>query len=198
MAEIKKGSIRRDRQGTSFFISDTFFNKDITVEESVFFRGLSELQTTNALYIDSSSGQLYYGPISGAAATTFMTASSDTGSFTFNISTTPLSIKGGINIQTSASSNTILINLKNKINVDQLVLTPEATGFSPLLIYTSSDGLALRVDEDGILAFAPKSTLPTEITTGIIYVSGSGVQEAYYLGFDIPTSIGEQGESLPS
>ena len=198
MAEIKKGSIRRDRQGTSFFISDTFFNKDITVEESVFFRGLSELQTTNALYIDSSSGQLYYGPISGAAATTFMTASSDTGSFTFNISTTPLSIKGGINIQTSASSNTILINLKNKINVDQLVLTPEATGFSPLLIYTSSDGLAIRVDEDGILAFAPKSTLPTEITTGIIYVSGSGVQEAYYLGFDIPTSIGEQGESLPS
>ena len=197
MAEIKKGSIRRDRQGTSFFISDTFFNKDITVEENVFFRGLSELQTTNALYIDSSSGQLYYGPISGAAATTFMTASSDTGSFTFNISTTPLSIKGGINIQTSASSNTILINLKNKINVDQLVLTPEATGFSPLLIYTSSDGLALRVDEDGILAFAPKSTLPTEITTGIIYVSGSGVQEAYYLGFDIPTSIGEQGESLP-
>ena len=198
MAEIKRGSIRRDRQGTSFFISDTFFNKDITVEENVFFRGLSELQTTNALYIDSSSGQLYYGPISGAAATTFMTASSDTGSFTFNISTTPLSIKGGINIQTSASSNTILINLKNKINVDQLVLTPEATGFSPLLIYTSSDGLALRVDEDGILAFAPKSTLPTEITTGIIYVSGSGVQEAYYLGFDIPTSIGEQGESLPS
>ena len=198
MAEIKKGSIRRDRQGTSFFISDTFFNKDITVEENVFFKGLSELQTTNALYIDSSSGQLYYGPISGAAATTFMTASSDTGSFTFNISTTPLSIKGGINIQTSASSNTILINLKNKINVDQLVLTPEATGFSPLLIYTSSDGLALRVDEDGILAFAPKSTLPTEITTGIIYVSGSGVQEAYYLGFDIPTSIGEQGESLPS
>ena len=198
MAEIKKGSIRRDRQGTSFFISDTFFNKDITVEENVFFRGLSELQTTNALYIDSSSGQLYYGPISGAAATTFMTASSDTGSFTFNISTTPLSIKGGINIQTSASSNTILINLKNKINVDQLVLTPEINGFSPLLIYTSSDGLALRVDEDGILAFAPKSTLPTEITTGIIYVSGSGVQEAYYLGFDIPTSIGEQGESLPS
>ena len=198
MAEIKRGSIRRDRQGTSFFISDTFFNKDITVEESVFFKGLSELQTTNALYIDSSSGQLYYGPISGAAATTFMTASSDTGSFTFNISTTPLSIKGGINIQTSASSNTILINLKNKINVDQLVLTPEATGFSPLLIYTSSDGLAIRVDEDGILAFAPKSTLPTEITTGIIYVSGSGVQEAYYLGFDIPTSIGEQGESLPS
>ena len=198
MAEIKRGSIRRDRQGTSFFISDTFFNKDITVEENVFFRGLSELQTTNALYIDSSSGQLYYGPISGAAATTFMTASSDTGSFTFNISTTPLSIKGGINIQTSASSNTILINLKNKINVDQLVLTPEINGFSPLLIYTSSDGLALRVDEDGILAFAPKSTLPTEITTGIIYVSGSGVQEAYYLGFDIPTSIGEQGESLPS
>ena len=198
MAEIKRGSIRRDRQGTSFFISDTFFNKDITVEENVFFRGLSELQTTNALYIDSSSGQLYYGPISGAAATTFMTASSDTGSFTFNISTTPLSIKGGINIQTSASSNTILINLKNKINVDQLVLTPEATGFSPLLIYTSSDGLAIRVDEDGILAFAPKSTLPTEITTGIIYVSGSGVQEAYYLGFDIPTSIEQDGESLPS
>ena len=197
MAEIKKGSIRRDRQGTSFFISDTFFNKDITVEESVFFRGLSELQTTNALYIDSSSGQLYYGPISGAAATTFMTASSDTGSFTFNISTTPLSIKGGINIQTSASSNTILINLKNKINVDQLVLTPEASGFSPLLIYTASDGLAIRVDEDGILAFAPKSTLPTEITTGIIYVSGSGVQEAYYLGFDIPTSIDLQNESLP-
>ena len=197
MAEIKKGSIRRDRQGTSFFISDTFFNKDITVEETVFFKGLSELQTANALYIDSSSGQLYYGPISGAAATTFMTASSDTGSFTFNISTTPLSIKGGINIQTSASSNTILINLKNKINVDQLALTPEASGFSPLLIYTASDGLAIRVDEDGILAFAPKFSLPTEITTGIIYVSGSGVQEAYYLGFDIPTSIEQDGETLP-
>jgi hypothetical protein len=198
MAEIKKGSIRRDQSGTSFFISDVFFNKDITVEEDVFFKGLTELQTANALYIDSSSGQLYYGPISGGAATTFMTASTDTGSFTFNIATTPLQIKGGINVQTSASSNTILINLKDRINVDQVVLTPETTGFSPLLVYTASDGLAIRVDEDGILAFGPKNSLPTEVTTGIIYVSGSGVTEAYYLGFDLPTSIDEQGESSPS
>lgn len=129
---------------------------------------------------------------SGSITSTNVSASADTGTLLINLATQALGIKGGSNIATATSgSASILISLDSEIFISRVVATaPNASTF-PLLIKDYQGNNAIGVSGDGILTFSTKDALPSSVTAGIIYISGSSdLDEGFYMADGINTNTG--------
>lgn len=76
----------------------------------------------------------------------------------------------------------LLVSDTAGLSSNQLTLTADNTD-SPLLIQDSSNNIVLEVNTDGVLLFGSHETLPSDVYSGIVYISGSNsLEEGFYLG----------------
>lgn len=129
---------------------------------------------------------------SGSITSTNVSASADTGTLLINLATQALGIKGGSNIATATSgSASILISLDSEIFISRVVATAPNVSTFPLLIKDYQGNNAIGVSGDGILTFSTKDALPSSVTAGIIYISGSSdLDEGFYMADGINTNTG--------
>jgi len=135
-----------------------------------------------------TNGGSMTGTTSGVVSSN-LTLKGDSGTVTFNIAQTNLSVIGGTNISTRVQNGALIISLDSQVNLAQVNVV--ATGSN--LTFTARDTnnkIQFGITSTGVPFMEPKSTLPPLIS-GLVYISGSAVlPEGYYVGF-----TGDPGEA---
>jgi hypothetical protein len=119
------------------------------------------------------------GSFSGSVDITVVT---DGGSFVRTLPDESLSLLGGNNITTNVSSETSVIILDDNISLTSIQLQQDVSTTEALVIKNTSGQTQLKINQEGILELAAKVVAPTAVEGGIYYQSGSGVEEAFFIG----------------
>ena len=125
------------------------------------------------------SGSTGGGNYSGSLDLTVVT---DGGNLVRTIPDESLSLLGGSNITTGVSGNNSVIILDNNISLTTIQLQQSIGTDEALVIKNTSGQTQLKINQEGVLELAAKAAAPTAVEGGIYYQSGSGVEEAFFIG----------------
>jgi hypothetical protein len=144
--------------------------------------------TAQVLVMDSS-GRVGTAPRSdfsgGGASETGsvdLTLITDGGNLVRTLPDETLAILGGSNITTGTSGTNSLIILDDNISLTTIQLQQSVATDEALVIKNTSGETQLKINQNGVLQLSPKSTAPTAVNGGLYYQSGSGVEEAFFIG----------------
>lgn len=121
------------------------------------------------------SGSTYSGSIELSVVT-------DSGTLTRDIPEESLSLLGGSNINTGVSGNASVIILDNNISLATVQLQQSVATDEALVIRNTSGETQLKINQQGVLQLASKDVAPTAVEGGLYYQSGSGIEEAFFIG----------------
>ena len=111
-----------------------------------------------------------------------LTLVTDGGNLVRNLPDESLSLLGGNNITTGVSGTSSLIILDDNISLTTIQLQQDLSTDEALVIKNTSGETQLKINQEGVLQLSAKATAPTAVEGGIYYQSGSGVEEAFYIG----------------
>jgi len=126
-------------------------------------------------FTGSGSGGDYSGSLD-------LTVVTDGGNVVRTIPEDSLALLGGSNISTSISGTNSVIILDDNISLTSIQLQQDVSTTEALVIKNTSGETQLKINQDGVLQLAAKATAPTAVEGGIYYQSGSGVEEAFFVG----------------
>lgn len=125
--------------------------------------------------ISGSGGGAYSGSLDLSVVT-------DSGTLVRSIPEESLSLLGGSNISTGVVGNASVIILDDHISLSSVQLQQDVSTTEALVIKNTSGQTQLKINQDGVLQLAAKATAPTAVEGGIYYQSGSGIEEAFFIG----------------
>ena len=144
--------------------------------------------TAQVLVMDSS-GRVGTAPRSdcsgGGASETGsvdLTLITDGGNLVRTLPDETLAILGGSNITTGTSGTNSLIILDDNISLTTIQLQQSVATDEALVIKNTSGETQLKINQEGVLALSGRATPPTAVEGGLFYQSGSGVEEAFFIG----------------
>ena len=111
-----------------------------------------------------------------------LTVVTDGGNLVRTIPEESLSLLGGNNITTGVSGTNSVIILDDNISLTTIQLQQDLSTDEALVIKNTSGETQLKINQDGIIQLSAKATAPTAVEGGIYYQSGSGVEEAFFIG----------------
>lgn len=111
-----------------------------------------------------------------------LTLITDGGNLVRTLPDDALALLGGSNITTGTSGTNSLIILDNNISLTTIQLQQNVSTDEALVIKNTSGETQLKINQHGVLQLSPKSTAPTAVNGGLYYQSGSGVEEAFFIG----------------
>ncbi len=143
--------------------------------------------TAQVLVLDSSGrvGTAPRSDFSGGSSETAsvdLTLVTDGGNLVRTLPDETLALLGGSNITTGISGTSSLIILDDNISLTTIQLQQSVSTDEALVIKNTSGETQLKINQEGVLQLSPKSTAPTAVNGGIYYQSGSGVEEAFFIG----------------
>ena len=144
--------------------------------------------TAQVLVLDSS-GRVgtaprsdFSGGGSSETGSVDLTLVTDGGNLIRTLPDETLALLGGNNITTSVSGTSSLIVLDDNISLTTIQLQQDLSTDEALVIKNTSGETQLKINQEGVLQLSPKSTAPTAVEGGLFYQSGSGVEEAFFIG----------------
>lgn len=128
-----------------------------------------------ALLASSGSGGTFSGSVELSVVT-------DSGTLTRDLPEESFSLLGGSNISTGVVGSASVIILDNNISLATINLQQSVSTDEALVIKNTSGQTQLKINQQGVLQLAAKDVAPTAVEGGLYYQSGSGIEEAFFIG----------------
>ena len=121
------------------------------------------------------SGGTYSGSLDLSVVT-------DSGTLVRTLPEESLSLLGGSNISTGVVGSSSVIILDSNISLTSIQLQQDVSTTDTLVIKNHLGETQVQINQDGVLQLAAKATAPPAVEGGMYYRSGSGVEEAFFVG----------------